>query len=363
MAKGELIKRETVFGVALLAFVVGIVYLFYRIIAPFLVPIAWGSVLVISVYPLHAWLAGKIRRRGLAAAISTTASALLILLPSAYLVATLVDEAVGLYQHLQQGWGAAAVAELSARIDPLIRGWSARLEGVVDLSRWNLQDTILGILGAVSTFAVNHTTAAIANVGRAIFQFLLMLLTMYYLFKDGPALVERVRTSIPLGEIRAAGILEHVTEVVRATIYGGLLVSGIQGALGGCLFWILGLPSPIFWGAVMGFFTLIPLLGAFVIYAPAAVILFLAGAHIKAIILLVVGTLVVSQIDNFLKPMIISGRTAMHPLLLFFAIAGGVAAFGLLGVVLGPVIAAVFVALLNLYRITLREPVATSDPS
>jgi predicted PurR-regulated permease PerM len=358
---GDLVKRETLFATALLALVIGVFYLFYRVIAPFFTPIAWAVVLVVGVYPAHVWLARKVHRRGLAALISTAAVALLILLPSAYLVATLVGEAVNLYQRLEQGWGSTAISELASRLDPLVRSLSKRLEGIVDLSQWNLQDAVLGVLGSISTFVVNHTTAAIANVGRAVFQFVLMLLTMYYLFKDGPSLVERVRTSIPLAEARATGMLAHVTEVVRATIYGGLLVSAIQGILGGCLFWILGLPSPVFWGAVMGFLTLIPLLGAFLVYAPAAIIMLLSGSYVKAIILLAVGTGVVSQIDNVLKPMIISGRTAMHPLLLFFSIAGGVGVFGLLGLVLGPVIAAVFVALFDLYRIALHDQPSVAE--
>ena len=178
---------------------------------------------------------------------------------------------------------------------------------------------------------------------------------MYYLFKDGDKMVEQVRESIPLPKDRARQMLEEVTGVVRATIYGGLLVAAIQGALGGLIFWILGVPSPVFWGTVMGFLSLIPVLGAFIVFIPAAGILALSGFYIKAIILLAFGFGVVSQIDNFLKPMFISGRTQLHPLLLFFSILGGLQVFGFLGIVLGPVVAALFVGVFDLYRGTLRE--------
>lgn len=351
------IKREWIFLAALLAFIVSVFVLFYKLIVPFFAPIAWAVVFVVTCIPAHHWLAARVRPRGLAAFISTAAVAILILGPSVWLILTLVGEARNLYDWIQTGeLTSQTISELASRIDPFIQDLSRKLGGFIDLSKWDFQSVAINFVGKISKWIVDNTTATLTNVGKVALQFLMMLLTMYYLFKDGGPLYESVKSSIPLPGERAGEMLSHVTDVVRATIYGGLVVAAIQGTLGGLLFWILGLPSPVLWGAVMGFFALIPLLGAFVVYIPAALVLLAGGSYIKAIILLAIGIGLVSQIDNVLRPMLISGRTQMHPLLLFFSIAGGVSVFGLLGLVLGPVIAALFIALLEVYRIALRAP-------
>jgi predicted PurR-regulated permease PerM len=352
----ELIKRETLFAAALLLLIALVFALFYRIIAPFFVPIAWAAILVITVQPLHARLCRRFRRPGSSAFLMTILVSVVIIGPLVYLVAALVGEAAGLYAKVQAGLSQQSFEWIDIRNHPLVQGLLKRLEGVIDTSQWNLQNAVANMLKEVSGFVVTNTATFLTNIGRAIFQFVLILLTMYYLFKDGDKLVGQVRESIPLPRDRSGRMLAQVTDVVRATIYGGLAVAAIQGALGGLMFWILGIPSPVFWGTVMGFLSLIPVLGAFIVYIPAALILAFSGSYIKAVILLGLGVGVVSQIDNFLKPMLISGRTHLHPLLLFFSILGGLQVFGFLGLVLGPVVAAVFVGVFELYRGTLREP-------
>jgi predicted PurR-regulated permease PerM len=360
----ELIKRETLFAAALLLLMAAVFVLFYRVMAPFFVPLAWGAILVVSVQPLYSPLRARFRRAGVPALIMTAVVSLLIIGPIVYLVAALVGEASGLYDKMQTSIAENQFDWINLRNHPLVQGVIQRLDGIIDTSQWNLQDAVANLLKQASGFVVSNTAVLVTNIGRAILQFVLILLTMYYLFKDGDILIEQVRESIPLSAERVGQMLTEVTGVVRATIYGGLVVAALQGALGGLMFWILGIPSPVFWGAVMAF---LPVLGAFIVFIPAAGILALSGFYIKAIILLAFGIGVVSQIDNVLKPLLISGRTELHPLLLFFSILGGLEVFGFLGIVLGPVVAAVFVGVFELYRGTLREPVlaaskATENP-
>jgi predicted PurR-regulated permease PerM len=352
----ELIKRETLLVVALLLLFAAVFALFYSIISPFFVPIAWAAVLVVTVQPLYYRLRPKFKRRGVSALIMTILVSVVIIAPLTYLIAALVGEAANLYAKVQEGLTQHSLEWIDIRNHPLVQGLLQRLEGVVDTSQWDLKSAVTNALKDISGFVVTNTAAFLTNMGRAVFHFVLVLLTMYYLFKDGDKLIEQVKESIPLFKDQSGQMLAKVTDVVRATIYGGLVVAAIQGALGGIMFWILGIPSPVFWGTMMGFLSLIPVLGAFMVYIPAAIILALSGAYIKAIILVVFGTAVVSQIDNFLKPMLISGRTQLHPLLLFFSILGGLQVFGFLGLILGPVVAAIFVAIFELYRETLREP-------
>lgn len=357
----ELIKRETLFGVALLLLIAAVFALFYHVMAPFFVPLAWGAILVITLQPFYDRFRPRFKRRGVPAILMTILVSVLIIGPVVYLIAALVGEAAGLYDKVQAGMSGHPFSWIEVRSHPLIKGLLERLNTVVDTTKWDLETVVTSILKQISGYVVSNTAAFLANIGRVILQFVLILLTMYYLFKDGDKLVEQVRESIPLSKGRARQMLEQVTGVIRATIYGGLLVAAIQGALGGLMFWILGIPSPVFWGTVMGFLSLIPVLGAFMVFIPAAAILALSGFYIKAIILLAFGFGVVSQIDNFLKPMFISGRTQLHPLLLFFSILGGLQVFGFLGIVLGPVVAALFIGVFELYRGTLREAALSSE--
>jgi predicted PurR-regulated permease PerM len=353
----EIIKRETTFAVAALLLFAGVVWLFYRMMAPFLAPIAWGAILVVTVQPLHTRLCKRFRRRGIPALLMTLLVAIVIIVPVILLGFSLVDEASGLYARVQEAVGTQGVGWPDLRQLPWVQSLTGHLEGVVDLSGLDINKAVLDVLGRVSSFIVSHATSLLTNIGRTMLQFLLVLLTMYYLFKDGDGLLKLMKESIPLPSARSEKILAHITNVVRATIYGGLAVSAFQGIMGGLMFWIMGVPSPVFWGAVMAVLTLIPLLGAYIVYLPAAAFLVSEGSIIKGIILAAWGVGVVSQIDNFLTPMLLSGRTRLHPILLFFSIMGGLLHFGFLGLVLGPVVASVFVAVFDLYRDAIRDPV------
>jgi predicted PurR-regulated permease PerM len=150
--------------------------------------------------------------------------------------------------------------------------------------------------------------------------------------------------------------------MIYATIYGGVLIAMIQGVLGGLSFWILGLPSPIFWGTAMGLLSFIPIGGTALIWAPAAIILVIGGAVLKGIVLVGIGVFVISMVDNLLRPFFISTRTNIHPLLLFFSVLGGVQAFGLIGLFAGPLIATLFLTLVEIYIQGIEpEKMARSD--
>lgn len=350
-------KRENVFLVAVWLSISVVFILFYKMIVPFVAPIAWAIVLVVSWNPIHRQLAEKVRPRGIAAAISTVTVALVILAPAAYIGTTLIREASGLYEHFQTGAASRVMDELSTRFDPVIHSWGSKLSGFIDVSGWSFRSLLTDIAARVNEWAVRHSAAMLANMGRVTLQFFLMLVTIYYLFKDGAVFKDRLKEAIPLSNKRSEELMAHMTEVLRSAIFGTLVVAAIQGAIGGLLFLILGLPSPILWGAVMAFFALIPVLGAFVVYIPAALILLAEGDYVKAVILLVAGVGIVSQIDNFLRPLLMAGRTKIHPLLLFFAILGGVSAFGFVGLVAGPVVAALMVVILDVYRQEVGDPI------
>ena len=161
--------------------------------------------------------------------------------------------------------------------------------------------------------------------------------------------MEKIKTLIPFAAKERENILKRMVDMIHATIYGGIVVALVQGGLGGLGFLIVGLPSPLFWGMVMAFFAFFPIIGAFLVWVPAVVILFVQGAYLKAVILSVWGTIVVSLSDNFLRPILISGTTQVHTLLLFFGILGGLKVFGFLGFIAGPLIITICLAIIDIY--------------
>jgi predicted PurR-regulated permease PerM len=339
------------FGVVILSF-----YLFYRILAPFLMPLCWAAIFVVVFYPLYEKLKKLIKSENLRALVMTAFIVILIIGPMTYLGVSLVQEAATMFDHFTAWVDAGNLDRLvDFKSSPMYTLIQNRLSPYVDLSQLDLKVIIENSLKTVSKIALSQTTQILANTGRTLFQFGLMLFFTFFLFRDGQILFGQIKSVIPMTEKQADETVDHLKNVIQGTMYGGVVVALIQGLLGGILFLIMGLPSPVFWGTFMAFLAFIPILGPFLIYIPAGIILMATGSMVKGILLIVIGVGAVSQIDNFLRPYLVSGQTGMHTMLLFVSIMGGVAMFGLLGIVLGPFIAAVFVSMFDIFRLKLTE--------
>jgi predicted PurR-regulated permease PerM len=342
-------KREHIL-IALFFTITGIsVYLFYRIIIPFFVPICWAAVLCILFYPLYERLRDRFKMRGLASLVVCFIIIIGIIGPVAYLFVSLVNEAIDAVGIVNQMYQEGKLEELLTLDIPVINAMKEKLNEYYDISQINLDEIVRDAINKASGVIVSQTTWLVTNATKAVFYFVLTVFTMYYFFKEGERIIERIRRLIPMPEDLVRKTFHQLHDVILATVYGGLVVALIQGTLGGILFFAVGISSPVFWGAIMAFLSIIPFVGAFLVYIPAAIILILGGFYVKGIIVILVGVIVISQSDNVIRPYLISGRTAMHPLLLFFAIMGGIAMFNLLGLVLGPIIAAVFMTLIRIF--------------
>jgi predicted PurR-regulated permease PerM len=177
-----------------------------------------------------------------------------------------------------------------------------------------------------------------------------VLFTMYYLFRDGDEIVRRLPSALPLSIEQGEAIIARIKEVVSASVYGVVTIAALQGLLGGIAFWVLGIPSPILWAVLMTFLCMIPLAGSFLVWLPLAIYLMATGHWTKAVLLILWGALVVSTIDNFLRPKLLRNQTRLHELFVFFSVLGGISVFGLLGIVLGPVVLAITIGLLQTFR-------------
>ena len=224
-----------------------------------------------------------------------------------------------------------------------------------------VDDYVSDHLQALSAAIAGPTLMFVGGIVNALVQTLLVVFTMFYFFRDADSLRRAIYDIVPLEYEQSNDIVMRTREVIGATIYGVLAISAIQGTLGFLIFSLLGLPSPLLWGVVMFLMSMIPMAGAFIVWVPAALYLLLTGSYIKAMLLAAWGVVVIGSIDNFLSPRLVGRRARLHELLIFFSVLGGLQVFGVLGLVLGPVLAAITLALIEVVRQANRPPSETRN--
>jgi predicted PurR-regulated permease PerM len=334
-------------------------YLCWLMLQPFLKVLAWAAVLVIVFYPVHRRLLARTKRSGTSALLSCLLVIITILLPATFIAIALYRELTPFAQNLQ--------ANISSLLDPnspitgRFLGW---LGQYVDVEQLRAQEFIAERLKGMGGAIAGRTLDFVGGVVGVVVQIFFAIFTMYYLFRDGPRIVNALPDVLPLERAQSERIFQRTREVISASVYGVLVIASIQGALGGLAFWILGLPSPLIWAVVMTLLSMIPMAGAFIVWVPAAIFLAVSGFWVKAIVLTAWGTLVIGTVDNFLRPKLVGEKTKLHELFIFFSVLGGLRVFGVLGIVLGPVVLAITLALLDVFRQVVKTDEATpQDPS
>jgi predicted PurR-regulated permease PerM len=315
------------------------VYLCYRLTAPFLPALAWALALAVLFSPFQSWLESKLKHSSIAAGVSVLMIGLIVVVPAAFVGQRLVLQAVQgaelIETKVKSGeWRRALEAQ--PRLAPFVD----RIERQIDLP------------GTVKTLATWLSTTAGSIVKGSVFQVIGFCLTFYLLFfflRDRRAALESLRSLSPLSVAEMDRLLGRVGDTIYATIYGTLAVASVQGLLGGLMFWWLGLSAPLLWGVVMALLAVVPVLGAFVVWIPAALFLALEGSWGKALILTVWGMLVVGTIDNLLRPVLVGNRLKLHTVLAFLSVVGGLILFGPAGLILGPVALTVTLVLLEIW--------------
>ncbi|RKX27767.1 MAG: hypothetical protein DRP46_09605 [Candidatus Zixiibacteriota bacterium] len=350
-------KQEYVTNALFLLIAAAFFYLFYRIMIPFFTPIAWAGILVIVFYPLYTRLRKKMKSPGVASLVTCIIVFFIIIGPALYIMASLVQEAATAVQKLNDAYQSGELNALLSFNIPFMDLIKSKLADYPQLADVDFQSIIRNAVATVTKAIGSQATTAIANITLTIAYFILMLFAMFFFFRDGDRIVAFLKRITPLESEQISLMYSHLREVIEGMMYGGVVIALIQGFLGGILFWIMGISSPVLWGSVMALLAFVPILGPFLIYIPAGVIMILSGSPVKGIIIIIIGTVVVSQIDNFLRPILFKGKTQTHTLMLFFSIMGGIAMFGLLGVVLGPFIAAVFLGLLKMFELQLHPEI------
>ena len=343
-------------GMVTLLIVLGLaLYVCWLMLQPFFNVMLWAGVLAVFFYPMHRRILVRTGRASLAAAASTLLVVLLIVLPVTFITIAVVRELSGAAASLQGG-----VQWLTDPHVPIIGRLLQKARNYVDIDQESARQFLADRMQSWGTVLASSSLMVVGGAVGGVGQMALVVFTMFYLFRDGDRLMSAVDEMLPLERVQTHSITIRTTDVISATLYGVLVIAAIQGTLGTFIFWALGLPSPLLWGVVMFFLSMIPMAGSFVVWVPAALFLALTGALMKAGLLVVWGVLVIGSIDNFLSPRLVGKRARLHELLIFFSVLGGLQVFGVLGLVLGPVVVAVTLALIEMVREAHRPVSQTS---
>lgn len=328
--------RDHALIVVLVAATALLLFLCWRLVQPFISPLAFALALAIIAHPLHRWIARRVSNVTVAAGLAVLVIALAIIGPAVFVGHSVVREATAGAQQAQAALESGKWREQIAQ--------HPRLAGA--LTQFEQGASLQGLAAQTG----KRLTQVVTGSGWVVVELLLTLFVLFYFFRDRRGALGTLRSLVPLSERETDEVFTRVANTIHASIYGTLVVAAVQGALGGLIFWWLGLPAPILWGVVMGLLAIIPVLGAFVIWVPAAIFLAASGQWGKAAILAAWGGIVIALVDNLLYPVLVGKRLRLHTVPVFFSIVGGLALFGTAGLVLGPVVLALTDAILEIWR-------------
>lgn len=329
---------------AFLLLLVGITLAFAGVLWPFYGAVLWAVVIAVIFAPVQRRLLAPMGdRRGLAAAVTVLIIIAIVILPLVIVTASLIQEASGLVAKVQSG-----EYDLGGYLRRMLDALPAWATGLIE--RFNLTDlaSLRERLGPDLLKGGQALAPQALSFGLDTFDFVIglgiMLYLLFFLLRDGGALTERIKEAIPLHAHQKTALFATFATIVRATVKGGILVAIAQGALGGIAFWFLGIHAALLWAVLMTFLSLVPAVGAGLVWVPVAIYLLTTGAFWQGIALILYGVLVIGLVDNFLRPFLVGKDTKLPDYVVLISTLGGIKMFGLNGFVIGPLIAAMFMA-------------------
>jgi len=316
---------------------------FFALLLDFLQPVFWAATLAVIFRPVQVRLLKAVgQRQTLASFLTLLAITVTVIIPTWFIASAVINEASALYGRVQSG-----EIDLGRLVE-----WARTTLPAANNFLDSIGVTPEEITARLSSFAVTSSqyigSLAVStgqNVVRFSVMFLLMLYVLFFFIRDGDELLEMLIIAMPFGDDRERALLSKFAEVSRATIKGTLVIGLIQGALGGLIFWFLGIQGAMFWGVVMVILSLVPVVGASFVWIPAALLMLANGEYVDATVLVIFGVFVIGLIDNVLRPILIGRDTRMPDYLILLSTLGGLTVFGPSGFVIGPIIAALFLTI------------------
>jgi predicted PurR-regulated permease PerM len=332
-----------------LLLIIAISLAFAWILWPFYGAVLWGAVLAIVFAPLYRRLSRSMRQqRNLAALTTVMIVVFIVILPLTLIAASLVQEASGVYEKFQSG--ELNLARNFQQVVDSLPTWVANL-----LDRFGLTN-LAGVQERLSAGLMKGSqflAAQALNIGQItlelIVRLFVMLYLLFFLLRDGDELFRIIKDAIPLRAEQQRAVFKKFATVIRATVKGSIVVAVVQGALGGLIFWFLGVRAPLLWAVLMAFLSLLPAVGAALVWLPVAIYFVATGAVWQGLVLIAYGVLVIGLVDNFLRPILVGTDTKMPDYVVLISTLGGIEIFGMNGIVLGPMIAAMFIVVWDLF--------------
>jgi len=345
-----MLKQKEYMRYIFVVFFVFIIYLTYIVLKPFLVALIVSGILAYLFYPLYNRLHKKIKNKSLASFIAAILIIILIAIPLIFLLNSVTKESQFAYVRAKQIFITGDVFSLGCSDDDL--STACKISNVVasftsrPSVRYHLESSIEGITTSISK-KVSQFVFSIPTILLGIF---VTFFSMFYLFKDGQFVVERIKRILPLSARDQRKVFQKLSETTYAIVYGSLLVAAIQGVVGGIGYFFFGIPSPILWGIFTALFALIPVAGTAIVWVPLSLLLMVQGFPWMGVGLLVYGLVIIGSLDNLLRPFIIGKKANIHPVFVLLGVLGGLAVFGFIGFVIGPLILALFITFLEIYE-------------
>ena len=341
---------------AFLLLVAAVTLAFAWILWPVFDALLWGTIIAIVFAPVYRCLCRSMRQRRTPAALATVVLVVVIVIvPVTLVAAMLAQEATGLIERIQSGelnpgrmWR-QAFGTLPAWVLDLLNRFGL---GDLDAVQQRITAGLLQGSRFIASQAVNIGQVTVGLlVGLAV-----MLYLLFFLLRDSDSLLRQLKAAIPLRPDRLAALAEKFTVVIRATVKGNIVVAIVQGALGGLIFWLLGIHGPVMWAVVMAVLSLLPAVGAALVWLPVAIYLLATGSLWEGVGLIAYGVLVIGLVDNVLRPLLVGKDTRMPDYVVLISTLGGIAIFGINGFVIGPVIAAMFIAVWGIFAASRNPP-------
>lgn len=342
-----------------LIFIVAVLgYLTYRILDPFLSPIMWAVVFSLVFYPFYAFILRYMRYRAVASALTLLAIFLIIIGPFSYFAYLLTLETVSLVNRVQAAEGNLLQSFLG---HPVVNAFIQKLLVILRMTEVEFYEAVTqGILN-VAKASTGLIKTGFGNIVTGGINFVFIFLCTFFFLEDGPALIEKLESFMPFSRRQRSRLLQQTKDIVVSTIYGGVVVAMSQAIIGGITFALLGIHSPMVWGLAMFVSSFIPVVGTFIVWGPIVIYLFFQAQYLKGVILILVGVLAISSVDNILRPLIIKGKMKMPTVAIFFAILGGIKFFGFIGFILGPLVLALFISVFDIFRYSEEERRKTQE--
>lgn len=327
---------------AFIGFLLAVSLVLLLILKPFLAPIFWACAAAIVFAPVHQRLVSKFNQRdNLAAAATLGIIVTIVIVPVILVAIAVLSQGVNFYERLETGEInlEEIVSEIIARF-PFVQDLFVRFDVKLD----DLQEQVTNAAMAMGTFLTERSLV----IGQNAFQFVInigvMIYLTFFLLRDGRRIAGDVLQAFPLRNDRGRLLFDKFSEAIRAIVEGNIAVAAVQGALGAFVFWVLGIPGPILWGVVMAVFSLIPVIGAALIWVPVALYLFAIGSYLDGIILVAFGALIIGMVDNFFRHKFVERSLKLPDYIVLLTTLGGIALVGIHGFVVGPLVAALFMA-------------------